>query len=263
MPIRYRHALVFAAAGLLCSCAMVSPKPPPGISSDGYTALTTWPLGPFHYSRVDTYLPGDARDRPAHDEVCAGTGHRIRITRFAADDGTPLDSLCALVDAAAAQAQTWFPGPRARYHILIAPEGTRVSRSQHSLRRASTPLPMLLAVRQYPDSARTRGMLVDLVSHESFHALGLAAGSAVGLDEQRAYRVALCAQLDINGAIPEATLPGAPVASDDAAVRASAGAAYTVRLETYPLLQEGVIRADGDGGRELQRRCTALRVSQP
>lgn len=248
--------LVGVCTIVLSGCA--STILPNGVGSAGYTEVVSVPLGPLRYLYTASMLPG-------HDAV--GATYLVRCTNTARTislqiaDGLVLDAadVCARVDAAAAASESWIPAASNRYRILLVPEGTAGAIRARSLGLFATGRQLAFVAPVYSNQHRTFANLVDLVAHESFHALGHAEKNPRGRDERSAYYAGLCAQLRVNGLIAEEDLPGAPLASGDQAVRYSSQEAYRVRLETYPLLADGGIRLGASSGDLMLDRCQQIR----
>lgn len=251
----HRILAALLLSGFLGGCATAPIAPPEAIASNGMNALTLLRGAGFVHVVTDLYLPGT--DAPGLPETyaCPDAATRIRIAAYPPAT-VPATDACALIDAAARHAQQWYPERRAAYTALLVPHGTRLNLRTRSLRFRVPHL--TLAMRVYEARARTEANLVDLVAHETFHALGFAAGDRGAVDERTAYYAGLCTQLAVLGRIPEAALPGAPLASDNADVVESADAAYRVRREIYGWLQDGEIRAGTPGGEHMQARCRDL-----
>lgn len=246
--------LGICAMGLAGCATTTLPK---GVASSGYTEVVSLPFGPLRYFHTATLLPGRTPAGTPHLHRCAHTERSISL-QIAAGLVISADDVCARVDAAAALAESWIPAASNSYRILLAPEGTAGAVQTRSLGRFATGRTLALASHVYPDQPQAFADLVDLVAHESLHALGHATKHPRARDERSAYYAGLCAQLRINGLIKEESLPGAPLASSDRAVRISSQQAYRVRLETYPLLVDGTIRIGTPSGESMLQRCQQI-----
>ncbi|WP_329759700.1 hypothetical protein [Stenotrophomonas geniculata] len=245
------------AASILAGCAATIGLPQ-GIPPDGYTELVSTPLGPFRYFRSLSTVPG-RKDLPALESVhCANTQHEILLLMAA---GSPVDvaDTCMRIDAAAKFSESWIEAKANRYRILLAPTDTAATIQSRTLGSFSGGKTLALAASIHDDRGRTVANLVDLVAHETFHALGHATRHPQALDERIAYYAGLCAQLQVNGVVREDSLLGAAIGTDDAAVQLSSQAAYRVRLETYPLLADGRIQMNEQSGERMLQRCSQLR----
>ena len=243
------------AASILAGCAATIGLPQ-GIPPDGYTELVSTPLGPFRYFRSLSTVPG-RKDLPALESVhCASTQHEILLLMAA---GTQIDvaDTCMRIDAAAKFSESWIEAKANRYRILLAPTDTAATIQSRTFGSFSGGKTLALAASIHDDRERTVANLVDLVAHETFHALGHATRHPQALDERIAYYAGLCAQ--VNGVVREDSLPGAAIGTDDAAVQLSSQAAYRVRLETYPLLADGRIQMNEQSGEGMLQRCSQLR----
>nr|WP_143592048.1 hypothetical protein [Stenotrophomonas maltophilia] len=251
----HRILAALLLSGFLGGCATAPIAPPEAIASNGMNALSLFRGAGFVHVVTDLYLPGTTAPGLPASYACPDTATRIRIEAYPPAT-LPATDACALIDAAARHAQQWYPERRAAYTALLVPQGTRLNLRTRSLRFRVPHL--TLAMRVYDERARTEANLVDLVAHETFHTLGFAAGDRGANDERTAYYAGLCTQLAVLGTIPEAALPGAALASDNADVVESADAAYRVRREIYGWLQDGEIRAGTPGGERMQARCRDL-----
>lgn len=208
-------------------------------------------VGGWIYLINDTYVPGatvvTGRPTTMKCESVDYSGSQLHL------GGT-----CRNISAAATEAERWFPGQRATYSIVIIPEGRSIYVRRRSLGFRS--FHMTLAMAQFKDREKYAGNQVSLVAHESFHALGRLQNDRRGKDEHLAYYAGLCAQLKVVGSIPESALPGSPLTDGvNVPIKVSSAAAYDVRLEVYPLLRDGVITENSDGGQILAQRCESLR----
>ncbi|WP_313139581.1 hypothetical protein [Stenotrophomonas sp.] len=246
--------LGFCAMGLAGCATTTLPK---GVASSGYTEVVSVPIGPLRYFHTASLLPGRTDVGTTHVHLCANTERSISL-QIADGLGIAAEDVCSRIDAAAALAESWIPAESNSYRILLAPEGTAGAIQARSLGRFATGRTLALASHVYPDQQQAFADLVDLVAHESLHALGHATKHRRARDERSAYYAGLCAQLRINGLIREASLPGAPLASADPAVRTSSQQAYRVRLETYPLLVDGTIRLGTPSGASMLQRCQQI-----
>ncbi|MBH1657782.1 hypothetical protein I5V54_17660 [Stenotrophomonas maltophilia] len=248
--------LVSVCTIVLSGCATTAL--PKGVASAGYTEVVSVPLGPLRYFYTASMLPGQNAVGTTYLVRCANTERTINLQIA---DGLTIDAeeACARVDAAAASSESWIPAASNSYRILLVQEGTSAVARARSLGRFATGRTLALVSPVYGDQHRTFANLVDLVAHESVHALGHATKHPRALDERSAYYAGLCAQLQINGFITEEGLPGAPLASGDQAVRYSSQEAYRVRLEIYPLLAGGGIRLGTPPGKLMLQRCQQIR----
>lgn len=256
--MQWRTLFLFMLFPLLSSCAAQPRSVPPQVSSAGFTALSSSKFGGLIYLNNETYVPGamPVSGRPVIAK-CKSVPHDIRIEHYGASIAD-LEGTCHVVSAAASDAERWFPGRRANYTIIIVPEGRSIYVKRRSLGFNS--MHVTLAAADFSDRIRYTGNVVDLVAHESFHALGRLANDRRHLDEHIAYYAGLCAQLDVVGSVPESALYGAALIDGvDDATRYSSATAYSVRREVFPLLHDGSITSDSDGGRILAERCQELR----
>ena len=247
------------AASILAGCTTTIGLPQ-GIPPDGYTDLVSTPLGPFRYFRSLSIVPG-RKDLPALESFhCTNTQHEILLLMAA---GSPVDvaDTCMRIDAAAKFSESWVEAKANRYRILLAPADTAATIQSRTLGSFSGGKTLALAASIHDDRGRTVANLVDLVAHETFHALGHATRHPQALDESIAYYAGICAQLQVNGVVREDSLPGAAIGTDDDAVQLSSQAAYRVRLETYPLLADGSIQLKEQSGERLLQRCSQLKSS--
>lgn len=245
------------AASILAGCAATIGLPQ-GIPPDGYTELVSTPLGPFRYFRSLSIVPG-RKDLPALESFhCTNTQHEILLLMVA---GSPVDvaDTCMRIDAAAKFSESWIEAKANRYRILLAPTDTAATIQSRTFGSFSGGKTLALAASIHDDRERTVANLVDLVAHETFHALGHATRHPQALDERIAYYAGLCAQLQVNGVVREDSLPGAAIGTDDDAVQLSSQAAYRVRLETYPLLADGSIQLKEQSGERMLQRCSQLK----
>lgn len=248
--------LVGVCTIVLSGCATTTL--PNGVASAGYTEVVSVPLGPLRYFHTTSVLPGKNAVGATNLVRCTNTARTINLQIA---NGLALDAadVCARIDAAAAASESWIPAASNRYRILLLPEGTAGAVRTRSIGLFATGRQLAFVAPVYSNQHRTFANLVDLVAHESFHALGHAEKNPRGQDERSAYYAGLCAQLRINGLIAEEDLPGAPLASGDQAVRYSSQEAYRVRLETYPLLADGGIRLGASSGDLMLDRCQQIR----
>lgn len=253
----YRIAifLIGVCAMGLAGCATTTL--PKGVASSGYTEVVSVPIGPLRYFHTASLLPGRTDIGTTHAHLCTNTERSIRL-QIAAELAIVPEDVCARVDAAADLAESWIPAASNDYRILLVPEGTAGAIRARSLGRFATGRTLALASHVYRDQQQAFANLVDLVAHETLHALGVATKHPRARDERSAYYAGLCAQLKINGLIKEESLPGAPLAAGDRAVRISSQQAYRVRLETYPLLVDGTIRLGTPSGESMLQRCQQI-----
>lgn len=252
---RIASFLVSACAMGLAGCATTTL--PKGVASSGYTEVVSVPIGPLRYFHTASLLPGRTDVGTTHAHLCANTERSISL-QIADGLGIAAEDVCSRIDAAAALAESWIPAASNSYRVLLVPEGTAGTIRTRSLGRFATGRTLALASHVYGDQPQAFANLVDLVAHESLHALGYATKHPRARDERSAYYAGLCAQLRINGLIKGESLPGAPLASGDRAVRISSQQAYRVRLETYPLLVDGTIRLGTPSGESMLQRCQQI-----
>lgn len=256
--MQWRTLVLSLLFPLLPACGSQPRSVPPQVSSAGFTALTSWKFGGWIYLENETYVPGAiAVSKKPVITKCRSVSHDIRVEHYGASI-SDIESTCLDVSSAAREAEHWFPGRSARYSIIVVPEGHSIYVKRRSL--VINSIHVTLATADFSVRNRYDGNLVDLVAHESYHALGILANDQRGGDEYTAYYAGLCAQLEVIGSIPESALPGAPLTDGaDEATRNSSETAYLVRREVFPLLHDGSITSDSDGGRILAKRCQELR----
>ncbi len=253
----YRVAMFLFGVCTVLLSGCTTTAVPKGVASAGYTEVVSVPLGPLRYFHTASLLPGRNAVGTTHVHRCANTERSISLQIA---DGLVIvaEDVCSRIDAAADLAESWIPAASNSYRILLVPEGTAGAIRTRSLGRFATGRTLALASHVYGDQRQAFADLVDLVAHESLHALGHATRHPRARDERSAYYAGLCAQLKINGLIKEESLPGAPLASGDRAVRISSQQAYRVRLETYPLLVDGTIRLGTPSGESMLQRCQQI-----
>lgn len=256
--MHWRTVVLSILCPLLSACVLEPRSVPPQVSSAGYTSLDTRKVGGWIYLINDTYVPGATVVSGSPTIMtCESGGHEIEVEYYSGSK-LDLEDTCRNISAAATEAERWFPGQRATYSIVIIPEGRSIYVRRRSLGFRS--FHMTLAMAQFKDREKYAGNQVSLVAHESFHALGRLQNDRRGKDEQLAYYAGLCAQLKVVGSIPESALPGSPLTEGvNVPIKVSSAAAYDVRLEVYPLLRDGVITENSDGGQFLAQRCESLR----
>nr|WP_313217020.1 hypothetical protein [Stenotrophomonas geniculata] len=247
------------AASILAGCTTTIGLPQ-AIPPDGYTELVSTPLGPFRYFRSLSIVPGRRSLPPLESIQCTHTQHEIVLMMTAGSQVDVADT-CKRIDAAAKFSESWVEAKANRYRILLAPTNTAATIHSRTLGSFSGGKTLALAASIHDDHGRTVANLVDLVAHETFHALGHATRHPQALDERIAYYAGICAQLQVNGVVREDSLPGAAIGTDDDAVQLSSQAAYRVRLETYPLLADGSIQLKEQSGERLLQRCSQLKSS--
>ena len=248
--------LFYFCAACLSGCA-ANGHLPKGLPPTGYTEVVSIPLGPFRYFYTRSIVPGRHATSSPRTVQCTGTEREITL-RLTDEPSIDVQKLCTRVDAAARFAESCIPASSNKYRILLAPEGIATTVRARSFGWYSTGRTLALAVPVHVDRDKTFANLVDLVAHETLHALGHSTGHPRALDERSAYYAGLCAQLEINGIVMEESLPGAPLASDDHAVVDSSQSAYRVRLETYPFLENGIIQIGSRSGELMLLRCQQI-----
>jgi len=256
--MHWRTVVLSILCPLLSACVLEPRSVPPQVSSAGYTSLDTRKVGGWIYLINDTYVPGATVVTGRSTTMkCESVDHEIEVEYYSGSQ-VDLEDTCRTISAAASEAERWFPGQRATFSIVIIPEGRSIYVRRRSVGFRS--FHMTLAMAQFREREKYVGNQVSLVAHESFHALGRLQNDRRGQDEHIAYYAGLCAQLKVLGSIPESALPGSPLTDGvNNPTKVSSAAAYDVRREVYPLLRDGFITANSDGGRELAQRCEARR----
>ncbi len=161
--------LVGVCTIVLSGCATTTL--PNGVASAGYTEVVSVPLGPLRYFHTTSVLPGKNAVGATNLVRCTNTARTINLQIA---NGLALDAadVCARIDAAAAASESWIPAASNRYRILLLPEGTAGAIRTRSLGLFATGRQLAFVAPVYSNQHRTFANLVDLVAHESFHALG-------------------------------------------------------------------------------------------
>lgn len=255
--MRLPKSLIAAClAALLAACSSAPIVPVAGMSVEGMNAISTAQAAGFVRIRSDLYLPGAAAAAgPRQRMHCEGGGSQVQVTLDAADlaQGAPL---CALALQAVLQARARHPGLRYDVDLHLYPVGTgvRMQRVHTGFQQVTVSLVAPL----FDDPARTAANLVDLIAHEGFHALGQVLHDALARNERNAYYAGLCTQLAVLGRVSRASLPGAPLVTDDPNLVASSNAAYTVRREVWPWFKDGDLVAGSAAALGFQAQCDAV-----
>ena len=225
------------------------------------TSVSHWPG--VTLARNQSILPGtgSASFARAHQWECRSEGLHLEI--LAADNVSGADGLCS----SALTALDWTRSLlRADYDMVysvkLVPPGYRYRDSRSSLSFGDR-LKLQFALRWDGGSTRDSvAPVIRLLSHETVHAVAARAGlpKSIRTDEALAYRIGVCAQLQVIGELQLSDLPKGYVAANSGASEsalASSSAGYALTQTLSPRFVDGVMTRDSGAGRELLDSCKA------
>jgi len=168
----------------------------PALSIEGMNKNSVFELAGLYLTRSEILTQGVEREaRLARRTACVD--QRIRLLVARDFEQARIDSICSAASKALAFSVQQSGGQRVSVEIRVVPP--RVSYRDVSWRVGRFPRLVLIA----PDLAASDATLAnvaDLVAHEVFHVVMIAAGDkALAADEYVAYQFGLCGQLVANG----------------------------------------------------------------
>ncbi|MDG2523802.1 hypothetical protein P6166_00310 [Stenotrophomonas sp. HITSZ_GD] len=213
-------------------------------------------VGGFYLTRSEVLTEGRAEKvRLSLRIACEDSRVRLLVTK--GFDKANAEVICATASKALTFSVNQSEGQRASVEIRVVPP--RVFYRETSWRVGRYPK-LVLIVPELTELNATLANVADLVAHEVFHVVMIAAGDiALGTDEYVAYHFGLCGQLVAVGDIMPWSMPGFSLASVDPNVVSSSSAAEKVRDELKAYSGGAPIEADSALGQQLLSKCRSTR----
>lgn len=228
----------------------------PGLSVEGMNKNSLVRMAGLYLTRSEVLTEGrPTKVRLGRRISCDDSRVRLLVSRDF--DNEKAGAICGAAEKALAFSVNQSGGQRASVEIRVVPP--RVFYSDTSWRLGRFPK-LALVVPDLPDRHAMLANVADLVAHEVFHVVMIAAGDiALGTDEHVAYHFGLCGQLVAIGNITPSSMPGFSIASSDPNIASSSSAAERVRDELKAQWGEELIAADAAFGQELLSKCRSIR----